>query len=290
LYGFIEAHAACYPVEVQCRVFKVSRSAYYSWKEQKFARADEKKKKVEQTIISIFHEHRRRYGLRRVLAELKGRGIKVSAYKVRKVLKQHGLKAIQPRSFVPKTTDSRHPYQVNANLLLERSFPRKPDEVWVGDITYIALADGSFLYLAVWMDLFSRKIIGWQLKEDMKEALIIEAFKKALQNRTAAKALVVHSDRGGQYAGNTFRKLIASKGILQSMSRADNPYDNAFMESCFSRFKAELMQDGAFDNPEDAQTEIFEYIEMYYNTKRRHSSLNYQSPVNFESNYYFYKT
>ena len=145
-------------------VLKVSRSAYYSWKEQKFACADEKKKEVEQTVISIFMSIAGAMVLRRVLAELKGRGIKVSTYKVHKVLKEHDLKAIQPCSFVPKTTDSRHSYQVNANLLLERSFPGKPDEVWVGDITYIALADGSFLYLAVWMDLFSRKIIGWQLK------------------------------------------------------------------------------------------------------------------------------
>lgn len=271
-------------------MLKVSRSAYYSWSKQKSACANEKKKEAEQNVISIFQEHRRRYGVRRVVAELKGRAAKVSAYKVRKVLREHGLKAIQPRSFVPKTTDSRHPYPLSANLLAERSFPLRPDEVWVGDITYIALSDGSFLYLAVWMDLFSRKIIGWQLKDHMKEALVIEAFKKALQNRTAAKGLMVHSDRGGQYAGKTFRKLIASKDILQSMSRADNPYDNAFMESCFSRFKAELMQDGAFDDPEDAQTEIFEYIEMYYNTKRIHSSLNYQSPMNFETSYYFYKT
>jgi len=292
VYAFIEVHANCYPVIVQCQILKVSRSAYYSWKEKKCAGgdADEKKKEMEQTVISIFKEHLRRYGVRRVTAELKARATKVSAYKVRKVMGKNGLKAIQPRSFVPKTTDSRHPYAISRNLLAERSFPIKPNEVWVSDITYIALASGSFLYLAVWMDLFSRKIIGWQLKDHMKEALIIEAFQKALQNRVAPKGLIVHSDRGGQYAGSTFRQLIASKDILQSMSRADNPYDNAFMESCFSRFKAELMQDGAFDNAEDAQTEIFEYIEMYYNTKRRHSSLNYQSPMNFESNYYFYKT
>lgn len=277
---------------LQCQILKVSRSAYYSWIEKKCAGwdASEKKKEMEQSVISIFKEHRRRYGVRRVAAELKARAAKVSAYKVRKVMGKHGLKAIQPRSFVPKTTQSRHPYHINKNLLAQQPFPVKPNEVWVGDITYIALSGGSFLYLAVWMDLFSRKIIGWQLKDHMKEALIIEAFKKALQSRIAPKGLIVHSDRGGQYAGNTFRKLINSKGILQSMSTADNPYDNAFMESCFSRFKAELMQDGAFDNAEDAQTEIFEYIEMYYNTKRRHSSLNYQSPMNFENYYYFYKT
>jgi transposase InsO family protein len=231
-------------------VLKVSRSAYYSWKEQKQSRAGEKKKEMEQNIISIFMEHRRRYGVRRIVAELKATGkFKAGAYQVRQVLKEHGLKAIQPRSFVPKTTDSRHPYPISANLLLERVLPHRPDEVWVGDITYIPLSGGTYGYLAVWMDLYSRKIIGWHLDNHIKEALIVEAFKKALMNRSITEELIIHSDRGGQYAGNKFRKLLHSKPqIIQSMSRADNPYDNAFRESCFSRFKAELLQDGAFDN------------------------------------------
>ena len=209
---------------------------------------------------------------------------------MRKALNKHGLKAIQPRSFVPKTTDSRHPYPISPNLLLERALPSRPDQVWVGDITYIPLCSGDYAYLAVWMDLYSRKIIGWHLDDNMKEELIIRAFKKALMNRIVTAELIIHSDRGGQYAGNKFRKLLDARKLQQSMSRADNPYDNAFMESCFSRFKTELMQDGAFDNLQDAHTEIFEYIEMYYNTKRRHSSLNYECPNNFEKNYYFYIT
>jgi putative transposase len=272
-------------------VLQVSRSAYYSWKDQKqSSSSSEKKKEMEQRIISIFKEHRRRYGVRRIVAELKAVGnLKAGACQVRKVLQQHGLKAIQPRSFVPKTTDSRHPYPVSPNLLPERALPHRPDEVWVGDITYIPLCGGTYAYLAVWMDLYSRKIIGWHLDDNMKEALIVEAFKKALNSRSITQQeLIVHSDRGGQYAGNKFRKLLQSKPrrIIQSMSRADNPYDNAFMESCFSRFKAELLQDGAFDNLQDATTEIFEFIEMYYNTKRRHSSLNYECPNNYEKNYY----
>jgi putative transposase len=285
-------HSHQYPVQVLCRVLGVSRSAYYSHQQQKGAVADgENSHAVEQQIIGIFQEHRRRYGVRRIAAELRANAVKAGAYKVHKVLKAHGLKAIQPRSFVPKTTDSRHPYPISPNLLLERSLPCRPDEVWVGDITYIPLSGGSYAYLSVWMDLYSRKIIGWHLDDNMKEDLIITAFKKALMNRSVTRELIVHADRGGQYAGNKFRKLLHSKPqLLQSMSRADNPYDNAFMESCFSRFKAELVQDGAFENLQDAQTEIFEYIEMYYNTKRRHSSLNYECPNNFEKNYYFYIT
>lgn len=182
---------------MQCRILKVSRSAYYSWIHKKCERAGEKKKETEQKVISIFKEHRRRYGVRRVAAELKAGAAKASAYTVRKVMKKYGLKAIQPRSFIPKTTDSRHPYPISPSLVAEHSFPLEPDKMWVGDITYIALCDGSFLYLAVWMDLFSRRIIGWQLKDHMKETLVTEAFKKALQSRMAPKGLIVHSDRGG---------------------------------------------------------------------------------------------
>jgi putative transposase len=247
-----------------------------------------REKEIEKAVIAAFSEHKRRYGVRRLVVELKAKGIEVSHHKVRQVLKQYGLKAIQPRSFVPKTTDSRHPYPISPNLLLERALPTKPNEVWVGDITYIPMSDGGFLYLAVWLDLYSRRIVGWYLEDHMREELIVEAFKKALSSRKVRQGLIVHSDRGGQYAGATFREIIADNKLLQSMSRADNPYDNAFMESCFSRFKAELLQGGAFQNKEDAQTEIFEFIEMYYNTKRRHSALNYQSPITYENNYYFY--
>lgn len=237
---------------------------------------------MEQNIVDTFQEHKRRYGARRISKSLQADGQTVSRYKAGKVLHKYGLKAIQPRSFVPKTTDSRHSYKISPNLLLQRDFPIMSNEVWVGDITYIPLAGGCWCYLSVWMDLFSRKIIGWHLDDNMQEALIVTAFKKALASRSIAKGLIVHSDRGGQYAGNMFRKIISDKTILQSMSRADNPYDNAFMESCFSRFKAELLQDGIFETIEDAHTEIFEFIEMYYNIKRLHSSLNYKTPVQFE--------
>lgn len=237
---------------------------------------------MENQIIDTFRQHKRRYGSRRICKDIEQKGGKVSRYKTGKVLRQYGLKAIQPRSFVPKTTESRHPYPISPNLLLERSLPKVTNEVWVGDITYIPLAGGLWGYLAVWMDLFSRKIIGWQLKDHMKEELVVEAFKKARNARHISKGLIVHSDRGGQYAGNHFRGIIDGQEILQSMSRADNPYDNAFMESCFSRFKAELLEDGIFETIEDARIEIFEYIEMYYNPIRLHSSLGYKNPTQFE--------
>lgn len=272
---------------MQCRVLEVSRSGYYAWRSGQTHQLKEGSKKMEDKIIETFREHKRRYGARRITKALQGDGETISRYKAGKVLNKYGLKAIQPRSFVPKTTDSRHAYKISPNLLLERAMPQKPNEVWVGDITYISLAGGKWAYLAVWMDLFSRRIIGWHLDDHMQEALITAAFKKALPGRKIQPGVIIHSDRGGQYAGNIFRKMIVDNKMLQSMSRADNPYDNAFMESCFSRFKAEFLQDGIFETIEDARTETFEFIEMYYNTKRLHSSLNYQSPDTYEKKYYY---
>jgi len=240
---------------------------------------------MEQKIIDTFREHKHRYGSRRISKSLGKSGEKVGRYKISKTLRQYGLKAIQPRSFVPKTTNSRHTYQISPNLLLDRNKPQKPNEVWVGDITFIPLSGGNWCYLSVFMDLFSRRIIGWQLDDNMKETLVTSALEKAIGTRKVYKGMVIHSDRGGQYGGKVFRSIIKKKKMLQSMSRADNPYDNAFMESCFSRFKAELLQDGIFETIEDARTEIFEYIEMYYNTQRLHSSLDYQSPDEFEKQF-----
>ena len=264
---------------------QVSRSAYYQSREVR--EPAPAKQQVEVQVVEVFKEHKRRYGIRRICSELKDKGIKAGRYQCRKVMQKHGLKAIQPRSFVPRTTDSRHPYPISPNLLLERQPPKKPNEVWVGDITYIPLSEGRWAYLSVWMDLYSRRIVGWQLDTHMREELVVASLKKAFNTREVKPGLILHSDRGGQYAGGAFRKVLVKRKINQSMSRADNPYDNAFMESCFSRFKAELLEDGMFDSLEDAHTEIFEFIEMYYNPKRKHSSLDYKSPMQYENQYFY---
>ena len=171
---------------------------------------------------------------------------------------------------------------MSPNLLKQRPFPTFINQVWVGDITYIPMADGSFQYLSVWMDLCSRKIVGWELQDHMRESLVTASFQKAIANRKIHDDLIIHSDRGGQYAAKRFRSMLASPLITQSMNDRDNPYDNAHMESCFSRFKAELMQEGTFRNAEHSRAEIFEFIETYYNPKRLHSSLGYVSPNDFE--------
>lgn len=265
---------------------QVSRSAYYEYLEPKEQKREQQH--LEQQVVEVFCEHKRRYGVRRISAELKQRGARVGRYRCRRIMQRRGLKAIQPRCFVPRTTQSRHPYAISPNLLLDREPPTRPAEVWVGDITYIPLAEGRWAYLAVWMDRYSRKVVGWQLEAHMREELVIKALLRALNSCCLhPEGLIVHSDRGGQYAGGEFRRLLHKRKILQSMSRADDPYDNAFAESYFSRLKAELLQGGAFDSLEDARTEIFEYIEMYYNTRRRHSGLDYQSPMEYENQYFY---
>jgi len=238
---------------------------------------------MEKQVVDVFHQHKRRYGTRRIVAELGNQGVKISQYKARKLLHSSKLKAIQPRSFVPKTTESRHPYRISPNLLKERPVPVAVNEVWVGDITYIPMANGSFLYLSVWMDLFSHRIVGWDLQDHMRESLVIASLKKAIGCRKINLGLLIHSDRGGQYASTRFRQMLDRyHKILQSMSDADNPYDNAHMESFFSRFKAELLEGGTFQHAEDARSKIFEFIEMYYNAVRLHSSIGYLSPNVFE--------
>ena len=234
---------------------QVSRSAYYQQLEPQEPQVEQQH--LEARVVEVFQAHKRRYGIRRICAELKGNGHKAGKCKCRRIMKQHGLRAIQPRSFVPRTTESRHPYPISPNLLLERQAPKRPAEVWVGDITYIPLSGSGWAYLAVWLDLYSRRIAGWQLEAHMREELVIKALTKALNScPLKTESLIVHSDRGGQYAGGVFRKLLEKRKILQSMSRADDPYDNAFAESYFSRRKGELLQGGAFESVEDARTEI----------------------------------
>lgn len=282
VYDFIGSQAPLYPVVLLCRVLDVGRSAYYAYRLGDSYQQQPGSKVLETAIVDAFVAHRRRYGIRRLIPELRDLGVSAGHYKIRKVLHKYGLKAIQPRSFVPRTTDSRHPYPISPNLLLDRPLPEGINQVAVGDITYIPLIAGNWAYLSVWMDLYSRKIIGWQLANHMREELVVDSYRKAMNSRKLGKFTIIHSDRGGQYAGTMFRKLLGKSKGVQSMSRADNPYDNAFMESYFSRFKAEMLESGAFETIEDARTEIFEYIEMYYNPIRRHSSLGYISPVNFE--------
>ncbi len=238
---------------------------------------------VAQLVAAAFWQHSRRYGSRRLQAELQADGISIGRHQIRRLMREQGLTAIQPRSFVPRTTDSRHTLGYSENLLVGITLPpEKPNEVVVGDITYLPLQAGGFCYLATWTDLFSRLVIGWEVSDNMQEELIMRAFEKALSRRGHLHHAIVHSDRGGQYASLKFRASLRTSGCRQSMSRAAESYDNAFAESLFSRYKAELLEGGAFADVEEARMETFNYIEGYYNRIRRHSSLGYVSPEEYE--------
>jgi len=202
-------------------------------------------------------------------------------------MRKEGLRAIQPRKFIPRTTDSGHGKRVSPNLLLGQPKPIKPNNVWVSDITYMPLKGGKWAYLCVWMDLFSRQIVGWQLGENMQDSLVREPLERALLRRRVKPGMIIHSDRGGQYLSNKMKELVKTFKLKQSMSRADDPYDNAWAESFWSRLKAELaMPKGGYESLEKLKTVLFEYIDGYYNTRRLHSSLNYLNPVAFEAEYY----
>ena len=234
-------------------------------------------------VANVFFRHARRYGSRRVEAELKAEGVGIGRHRIRRLMREQGLRAIQPKQFVPRTTNSRHRLGYSENLLLGMKLPpENPNEVIVGDITYLPLQGGGFAYLATWADLFSRLVLGWDVQDHMQESLILVAFEKALRRRGQLRGAIVHSDRGGQYASEKFRSLLKASGCRQSMSRAADSYDNAYAESLFSRYKAELLEGGAFTDLEEARLETFNYIEGYYNRVRRHSSLGYVSPEEYE--------
>lgn len=267
-------------------VLKVSRTAYYRYLRGDSYQLMFQKAEYQQLVAQVFREHKRRYGSRRITAELHEKGHLISRHRVRMLMKAADLQAIQPKSFVPRTTDSTHRRGYWPNLLLDQPLPQAPNLVWVSDITYLPLANGEWGYLATWMDLFSRKVVGWQVGETMEDELVVRPLRRALHLRQPAVGLITHSDRGGQYVSTGLKELMRLWHIRPSMSRADDPYDNAFAESLWSRLKAELLEDGVFMSIDDAHTEIFEYIEIYYNRVRKHSSLGYQSPEHFENQYY----
>ncbi len=238
---------------------------------------------LSEAVKEVFYLHRRRYGARRVSAELKAGGLAVGRRLASSLMKRQGLTAIRPKRFVPKTTDSKHDFGFSANLLKDAgNEPLGQGEVIVGDITYVPLQSGKFCYLATFQDKYTRRVVGWQVSENMTAQLVIDAFNRARSRGSIKSGAIIHTDRGSQYASVEYRRLLYIHGFRQSMSGKGNCYDNAQAESFFSRFKTELVEGGRFESVEQAKTETFSYIEGYYNRIRRHSGLGYLSPVEFE--------
>jgi transposase InsO family protein len=260
----------------------VSLSGYYAWRHRLRKPLSLKRKKLTDLIRHCYWENRRRYGTRRIQKALQKTGVKVGRFQIRRIMKEEHLLAIQPKSFKPRTTDSKGT-KASPNLLAEVKISEcAAGTIIIGDITYVSLRNGKWCYLAVWQDKVTRRIIGWSVSDSMTAELVISALQKAI-NRSLVKAgAIVHSDRGSQYASNSFRELIQINCLRQSMSGKGNCYDNAQAESFFSRFKTELIEGGVFEDIEQARSEIFSYVEGYYNRVRLHSSLGYKSPLEYE--------
>ena len=268
---------------------EVSHSAYYNFIGGQTYQTSLNRQLLLKEVKDIFEFHKRRYGTRRIWEEMKDKGYKIGLYKVKSLMAEQGLIAIQPKRFVPRTTQSHPNLRRSPNLLLDLPFPEAPNQVIVGDITYLPTTDQSedgWLYLATWMDLYSRKIVGWKVADNMEEALVIDPLKKIIKSRQPPEGMIVHSDGGSQYGSINFRALLKQHKLRQSMTRKNDHYDNAFAESLFSRFKAELLDEGVFQDLVDAKIRIFEYIDGYYNTIRKHSSLGYISPQQYEDRYW----
>jgi transposase InsO family protein len=280
-YQFMAAHREEFEIRVMCRVLAVSRSGYYAWPKRPISARKMADQELSQQIKEIYEHSRQTYGSPRIWAELAAQGVRCGRKRVARLMRQAALCARQRGKFKVITTDSAHNYPVARNLLEQDFSASRPNEKWLGDITYIPTAQG-WLYLAVILDLYSRRIVGWAMSDSLERHLVIAALHMAIHRRQPPPGLLHHSDRGSQYASHDYQAVLTQAQMQCSMSRAGNCYDNAPMESFFGTLKTELVHHCQYQTKAEAKTAIFEYIEVFYNRLRRHSALGYQSPVNFE--------
>ena len=265
-------------IERMCRLAEVSRASFYRSLQEKLP--TEEDMEVRSAIQQIAVEHRGRYGYRRIAAELRRRGMLVNHKRVARIMREDNLLAVQPRAFVV-TTDSRHELEVYLNLA-GRMKLTGVNQLWVADITYIRL-HREFVYLAVILDAYSRKVVGWELDRTLAARLVITALEKAIAERRPPTGLVHHSDRGVQYACDDYVRILNKHGMIPSMSRPANPYDNASCESFMKTLKREEIYAGQYQDLDDLRVHVAEFIEQYYNRQRLHSALGYQPPEQFEA-------
>lgn len=264
-----------------CRILNVSRSGYYAWGTRVPCATARRRERLVEQIRTAHAASRQTYGAPRVWAELRARGVACSKNTVAKLMRQTRLRSRRSRQFVPRTTDSHHPHPLAPNLL-NREFDRSGiNQAWVCDLTYIPTEEG-WLYLAVVLDLCSRKVVGWSMADHLRSELPQQALEMAVTTRCPAEAVLHHSDRGVQYACDAYQALLTKHSLVGSMSRKGNCYDNAVMESFFGSLKTELVHHVRFETREAAKKALFEYLEVFYNRVRRHSAIGYRSPAEFE--------
>lgn len=282
-FRFIADHAPEWPVAWMCAALEVSVGGYYAWDARPDSATEQWRQELVAAIEGIHGEVKHRYGSPRMTAELKARGYDCSENTVAELMREHEIRAKAPKRFV-RTTDSRHRLPVAGNVL-DRDFePAGPNRVWCADITYIPTREG-WLYLAAVEDLFSRMIVGWSMDETMESRLVVDALEMALARRRPGAGLLAHSDRGSQYASEHYQRVLGAEGIVCSMSGVGQCWDNAPMESFFGRMKCELAPGEMFATRDQARAELFEYLEVFYNRVRLHSSLGFLSPDEFERTY-----
>ena len=280
IYQFISEHRQEFPLKLMCRVLEVSVSGYFAWKGRPPSKHTREDKTLTETIKTIHLKSRTTYGAPRVKAELKEQGIQISCARITRLMKQAGLKVRCKRKFKDTTTSS-HRLPVAQNLL-ERNFEAaEPNQKWTTDITYLPVKEG-WLYLAVVLDLFSRKVVGWAMRETLQTELVISALEMARKNRQPHSGLLHHSDQGSQYASLEYRQALERLEAVQSMSRKGECWDNAVTESFFATLKMELELDQLQGTRAETRSMVFDYIESFYNRERCHSSLGYLSPSHFE--------
>lgn len=282
-FAFIEAEKATFPITLCCAVLRVSRAGFYAWRTRPPSARAGADQRLAVEVAAIHAASRQRYGSPRVHFELGERQQHVGRKRVARLMRLQGLRARVPRRF-RTTTDSQHALPIAPNVLARRFETPTPNTIWVTDMTYLWTLEG-WLYLVVILDLFSRRIVGWAMSERMTRQLAVDALTMALTHRQPPPGLICHSDRGSQYASHEYRAVLAAHGIVASMSRRADCWDNAVAESFFSTLKLELVYESAWQCRTEARADVFEYLEVFYNGQRRHSSLGYLSPVAFERQY-----
>jgi transposase InsO family protein len=284
-YAFIQRHRRVWPITVQCRVLLVSISGYHQHLARRRELARRRHLSDEALLLhirAVYAQTRGAYGWPRIWRQLLSEGVRVGKQRVQRLMQQHGIRARGKRRFRVTTTDSRHSLPIAPNLLNRNFTVARPNQAWAGDITYIQTDEG-WLFLAVVIDLFSRRVVGWSMGEDMRRELVMDALEMAWYSRSSGKrtGLVFHSDRGSQYASYEFRKLLESCGITQSMSRKGNCWDNACSETLFGSLKVERLHGKRFTSIREAKDEALDWL-LWYNQKRLHSTLDYLSPAQYE--------
>jgi transposase InsO family protein len=267
---------------MMCDILDVSRSGFYAWQKRPPSPRQQRRTELIAKIRQAHHQSRQTYGSPRIARQLRSQDVPCCRNTVASLMKTHGIAAKTRRKFRVQTTDSRHDHPIAPNVLDRQFTQDQPNQAWVSDITYVPTDEG-WLYLAAVLDLCSRKVVGWSMTDHLEASLVVEAMEMAVYHRSPPSGLLIHSDRGVQYACDTFGALLANHDMRASMSRRGNCYDNAVMESFFGTLKTELVYHEHYATREAARASLFEYMEVFYNRCRLHSSLDYQSPEAFEA-------